>query len=195
MTRGTDDDALAWSGDDDPTLDVGANPAATVPPADREPEPEPEPDTGVESEARPDASTADAEPKALPDGFTAVGKGSDEVGHVHADGSITMPGGRRPMGNATLITLGILGGVYLIYAIGWVIGGLRLQGVPRNAYLLTDLMYQGAFWLAVLAPLLWFGTVFLLTMRSKPWARFAWLIAGAALLLPWPFVMIGTVGQ
>ena len=67
-----------------------------------------------------------------------------------------MPGEREPMGNATLITLGILGGVYLIYAIGWVIGGLRLQG--RAEYLVTDVMYQGSFWLAVLAPLLWFGT-------------------------------------
>ena len=57
-------------------------------------------------------------------------------------------------------------------------------------------MYQGSFWLAVLAPILWFATVFLLTTRSKPWVRFAWLIAGVALLLvPWPFILIGAVGQ
>jgi len=164
MARGTDDDALAWDGDDDPTLDVG--PAVT----------EPEPDG-----------------RALPEGYTAVGKGSDDVGRVHADGSVSMPGERRPMGNATLIALGILGGVYLLYAIGWIVGGLRLQG--RAAYLVTDVMYQGSFWLAVLSPLLWFGTVFLLTVHSRPWVRFVWLIAGVALLLPWPFVMIGAVGQ
>lgn len=175
MARGTDDDALAWGGDDDPTLDVGSAPAKPV-------------DADAASTV-----TADAEPKALPDGFTAVGKGSDEVGRVHADGSVTMPGERQPMGNATLIALGILGGVYLIYAIGWAIGGLRLQG--RAAYLVTDVMYQGSFWLAVLAPILWFATVFLLTMGSKPWVRFAWLIAGVALLLPWPFILIGAVGR
>jgi hypothetical protein len=73
------------------------------------------------------------------------------VGRIHADGSVTMPGERERMGNATLIALGILGGVYLIYAIGWAIGGLRLQG--RAEYLVTDVMYQGSFWLAVLAPL------------------------------------------
>ena len=133
------------------------------------------------------------EGKALPEGYTAVGKGSDDVGRVHADGSVTMPGERQPMGNATLITLGILGGVYLLYAIGWIVGGLRLQG--RAEYLVTDIMYQASFWLAVLAPLLWFGTVFLLTMRSQPWVRFVWLIAGVALLLPWPFVLIGAVGR
>ena len=164
MTRGTDDDALAWDGDDDPTLDVG--PKATAP---------------------------EGETRVLPEGYTAVGKGSQDVGRLRADGSVTMPGERRPMGNATLITLGILGGIYLLYAIGWIIGGLRLQG--RAAYLVTDVMYQGSFWLAALSPLLWFGTVFLLTARSRPWVRLAWLIAGVALLLPWPFVMIGAVGQ
>jgi hypothetical protein len=164
MARGTDDDALAWDGDDDPTLDVG--------PAVAEPT---------------------RETKALPEGYTAVGKGSDDVGRVHTDGSVTMPGERQPMGSATLIALGILGGVHLLYAIGWIVGGLRLQG--RAAYLVTDIMYQGSFWLAVLAPLLWFGTVFLLTVRSRPWVRFVWLIAGVALLLPWPFILIGAVGR
>ena len=181
MSRGRDDDPLAWGGDDDPTLEVGAKPAAREPIA---PQDTTEPDT---------VETTDAETKALPDGFTAVGKGSDEVGRIRADGSVSMPGEREPMGNATLITLGILGGVYLIYSIGWIIGGLRLQG--RAEYLVTDVMYQGSFWLAVLAPLLWFGSVFLLTLHSKPWVRFAWLIAGVALLLPWPFIMIGAVGQ
>ena len=180
MSRGTDDDPLAWGGDDDPTLEVGAKPAAREPIAAQDTT---EPDT---------VETTEPEPTALPDGFTAVGKGSDEVGRVRADGSVSMPGERQPMGNATLITLGILGGVYLIYSIGWIIGGLRLQG--RAEYLVTDVMYQGSFWLAVLAPLLWFGTVFLLTLHSKPWVRIVWLIAGVALLLPWPFVMIGAVG-
>jgi hypothetical protein len=185
MSRGTDDDPLAWGGDDDPTLEVGSKPADEHVPTDLGAEPDLAESAAVEA--------TDAETKALPDGFTAVGKGSDEVGRIRADGSISMPNEREPMGNATLITLGILGGVYLLYAIGWIIGGLRLQG--RAEYLVTDVMYQGSFWLAVLAPLLWFGTVFLLTVRSKPWVRFSWLIAGVALLLPWPFVMIGAVGQ
>jgi len=179
VNPGRDDDALSW-GDDDPTLDVGAVPTT---PAGRE--------TAVPDTDNPEKP--DAEPAVLPKGYTAVGKGSDEVGRVHADGSVTMPGQREPMGNATLIGLGLLGGIYLLYAIGWVIGGLRLQGARE--YLVTDVMYQGALWLAVLAPLLWFGTVFALTLRPKAWVRFAWLIAGAALLVPWPFIMIGAVGQ
>ena len=133
-----------------------------------------------------------AAPRALPDGYTAVGRGSDEVGRIAADGSVTMPGERRSMGNATLIGLGVLGGIYLLYAVGWIIGGLRLQGAAQ--YLVTDVMYQGSLWLAVLSPLIWFATVYLLSVGSKPWVRFAWTIAGVVLLLPWPFVMIGAVG-
>jgi hypothetical protein len=179
MSRSTDDDALAWGGDDDPTLDVRSDATRA-------------PDRPAAAGDEVEAPTPDADP-VLPAGYTAVGKGSDDVGRINPDGSVTMPNERMPMGNATLITLGILGGVYLLYSIGWIIGGLRLQG--RAQYLVTDVMYQGSFWLAVLAPLLWFGTVFLLTLRSKPWVRIAWLVAGVALLLPWPFVLIGAVGQ
>ena len=96
------------------------------------------------------------------------------------------------MGNATLITLGVLGGFYLLFTIGWIIGGFRLQG--RAEYLVTDVMFQGSFWLAVLAPALWFGTVFLLTRGSAGWVRIVWLVAGAILLVPWPFIMVGAVG-
>jgi hypothetical protein len=180
VNPGRDEDALSW-GDDDPTLEVGAVPAAPV--SRRRTE-----TSGVD-----EAAKTDAEPAALPQGFTAVGKGSDGVGRVQTDGSITMPGERAPMGNATLIGLGLLGGIYLLYAIGWLIGGLRLQGARE--YLVTDVMYQGALWLAVLAPPLWFGTASLLAARSNAWVRFAWLIAGAVLLVPWPFIMIGAVGQ
>ena len=178
------DDALSWEGDDDPTLDPRTAAPVTTPPADG---------SAVDGSAsKAFAGETDATPTALPDGYTAVGRGSDEVGRIAPDGSVTMPGKRRPMGNATLIGLGVLGGIYLLYAIGWIIGGLRLQGGAQ--YLVTDVMYQGSLWIAVLSPFIWFGTVFLLTTASKPWVRFAWMIAGVVLLLPWPLVMIGAVG-
>lgn len=181
MTTGRDDDALTWDGDDDPTLDVGAAAGSDV-----APEPAPTATPG------------------LPKGYTAVGKGSDTVASadapvaasaeepVPADGD-TIAAERRPLGSGALVALGVLGGVYALYAIGWIIGGLRLQG--RAQYLVLDVMYQGSLWLAVLAPLLWFATTFLLTRRSRAWVRFAWLAVGVVLLLPWPFVMIGAIGQ
>jgi hypothetical protein len=102
-------------------------------------------------------------------------------------------GTRASLGNGALIATGVLGGIYLIYAIGWLIGGLRLQGL--RSYLVTDVMYIGSLWLATLAPLIWFATVWLITRRSKPWVRFVWLAVGLVLLLPWPFVLVGAVGR
>ena len=172
VTPGRDDDALSWSGDDDPTLDVGAPDAL---------------------EASEDETVTDAAPAALPDGFTAVGKGSEDVGRIDAEGAVTMPGDRAPMGNATLISLGLFGGIYLLYVIGWIIGGLRLQGTA--VFLVTSAAYQFGLWLAVLAPVFWFGAVFVLTRSSPTWVRLVWLLAGAALLVPWPFIMTGAVGR
>ena len=97
------------------------------------------------------------------------------------------------MSSATLITIGVLGGFAALYTVGWIVGGFRLQGSAD--YLVADVMFQGSFWLAVLAPALWFVTVFVLTRASATWVRILWLIAGAVLLVPWPFIMIGAVGQ
>lgn len=170
VTRGRDDDALSWSGDDDPTLDVGAPRAA----ADEDTE-------------------TDAPPVALPEGFTPVGRGSAEVGRLDADGTLVVEAEREPMGNAALISLGVFGGVYLLYAIGWIVGGLRLQGTAM--FLVSAVAYQFGLWLAVLSPVFWFAAVLLLTRRSATWVRISWLLAGAALLVPWPFIMTGAVGQ
>lgn len=168
---GRDDDALRWEGDDDPTLDVGAAaPAAPAAPRD----------------------DPAAEPVALPDGFTAVGKDSASVGRIEADGSVVMPGEREPLSTATLLALGVLAGVYLLFTIGWIVGGIRLQGTAQ--YLVSPVGYQAAFWLAVIAPVVWFGTAYVLTRSAKAWVWISCLVAGLVLLVPWPFVMVGAVG-
>ena len=176
MSTGRDDDALRWDGDDDPTLDVGtrAAPAAAV-------------------EGDPARGAADtSEPLALPDGFHAVGKDSEKVGHIEQDGTVVMPGDKAPLSNAMLISLGVLAGVYLLFTIGWIIGALRLQGTAQ--FLVSPVGYQIALWLALLAPALWFVATYLLTRAAKSWVRIVWLLAGLVVLVPWPFIMVGAVG-
>jgi len=181
VTPGRDADALSWDGDDDPTLDVGAA------------------DQTLDVRAAETSGTA-----ALPDGWSAVGKGSEALAPAEAaevSAFETAPvepeaaGVYAPqsMGNASLIALGIMAGFSLLYAIGWVIGGLRLRDTAE--FLVAPVAYQVSLWLAVLAPLVWFGSVYLLTSGSKPWVRFAWLIGGVLLLVPWPFIMVGAIGQ
>ncbi len=192
MTTGRDDDAaLSWDGDDDPTLDVRApapGPASELPGADP---------------AGPDAAPV-AEPEPLPDGFTPVGKGSAAYGAGHAGagddahvpaaaGAPASTGEPAPIGNTALVALGVLGGVYLLYTIGWIVGGLRLRDVA--VFLVSPAAYLPAFVLAVLAPAIWFTTTYVLTRAAKTWLRFAWLAVGAMLLVPWPFIMVGAFGR
>lgn len=198
VMTGRDDDALTWDGDDDPTLDLGASEAGA---GDRDVDTDRTAPTAADRESVEEPETT----AVLPEGFIAVGKGRERVtsaGHTAETGDASDDAGaasgetsaeKTPMGNAELIVLGVLGGVYALFAIGWLIGGLRLQG--WRPFLVTDAMYQGSLWLAVLAPVLWFATVFLLTRASRAWVRFGWLAAGVVLLVPWPFVMIGAVGQ
>lgn len=170
MSTGRDDDALSWDGDDDPTL--------VAPRRERTPEKRP---------------PRDAEPVALPEGYAAVGRGSAEVGRIEADGSVVMPGDPAPMSSVLLVTLGVIAGVFLLFTVGWIVGGSRLQGTAD--FLVSAVGYRFAFGLAVAAPALWFLTVYLLTRGAKSWVRVVWLVAGLALLVPWPFIMVGAVGQ
>ncbi len=158
MNARADDDALSWSGDDDPTLDVSSEDAPTLPP-----------------------------------GYTAVGRGSGATTGPSEVPSPSAPGADHEAstggaGNAALIAVGVLGGVYLLYAIGWLLGGLRLQ-----ERITPDAMLVVSTALAVAAPAIWFGAVVLLTRTAPRWARFAWLLAGALILVPWPFLTIGPV--
>lgn len=165
MTSRPDDDALSWDGDDDPTLDVGSGP---------DPAPVADP---------------------LPAGFTAVGKGSETVSATPAAAPVDVAEDEdrdappAAMGNAALVTLGVLAGIYLLLSIAWLLGASRLQLVA--GLFLNPVAFQAALWLAVLALPLWFVTTMLLTRGGRSWLRFAVLVAGAVLLVPWPFVLAG----
>lgn len=162
------DDALNWDGDE------GAAPQRPAPKA-----------------ASPKVSGSSDRPStdsALPDGWNAVGKGSDAVEH---DGSEHDE--RAPMSTAMLLTLGIVGGIYLLYSIGWVVGGLRLK--PLANLIVADAMYLPWFVLAIAAPALWFLAVWVLTRAKAGWIRIGLLILGVVLLVPWPFVTVGVIGS
>ncbi|GGD79880.1 hypothetical protein GCM10007269_23480 [Microbacterium murale] len=136
-----------------------------------------------------------AEPEqkaALPRGWNAIGKRSETVGRIREDGTILDPADKPPLSTPMLLLLGIVGGIYLLYTVGWIIGGLTLQSSAM--FLIPDVMYQVALWAAVLAPALWFCAVWVLTRASATWVRVVGLLGGVLLLVPWPFVMTGAVG-
>jgi hypothetical protein len=143
MTRDSDDEALRWEGDDDPTLAPGWKTVGQPVPL-QDPSEEDEPST-------------------------------------EADGA------RQP-GSAELVLLGVLGGVYLIYSIGWLISATVAP--PEFVDPVAQFMYSLGRWLAVAAPALWFATVLWLAAEHRR-ARLLWLLAGAVLLVPVPFLLRG----
>ncbi|WP_036283251.1 hypothetical protein [Microbacterium luticocti] len=179
-----DDEALRWDGDDEarPTLPAGWHAKGRG--ADLV-ETEGEPAAGELTSTAADTTAFDATTSDTAAADTAA------TGQTEA----TASGEPAPAGNAALIALGMLGGVYLLFTIGWVVGGLRLQPVAVRGLLVSPAAYIPAFVLAVLAPALWFVVTLVLTRRRAAWARFVWLAAGVLLLVPWPFVMVGAVGQ
>ena len=91
-------------------------------------------------------------------------------------------------GSAELVLLGVLGGVYLIYSIGWLISATSAP--PELVDPVAQFMYSLGRWLAVAAPALWFATVLWLAAEHRR-ARLLWLLAGAVLLVPVPFLLRG----
>lgn len=156
-------------------------------------------DPAVSDDDTPAASTPPAE---LPRGWRAVGKGSDVVHTVgdpedvdavtfagdREDDAVTAPSNEDPdlaFSNAGLLGLGVLAGVYLLYTIGWFAGAGRIAPVAP-VLLGGDMHFELLKWMAIAAPFIWFVATFVLTRHSRAWKRFAWLIAGALLLVPWP---------
>lgn len=95
----------------------------------------------------------------------------------------------KPLHPALLIIFGVLAGVYLLYAVGWVIAGFSSR-VPVGG-VFFGIMYQVGEALAIASPFLWAIAVWLRV--KKPVWRMLWLLVGVVVLAPWPFI-IGGVG-
>ncbi|MEL4317977.1 DNA polymerase III subunit gamma/tau [Leifsonia sp. YIM 134122] len=165
MAAARDDDALNWAGDDDPTL--------------------------VARDADAVAAGGSANPEApagadLPAGWTPVG----EPGRVRQPDAATdaadTDDGPAQSGSATLITLGVLGGIYLIYMIGWGVVATRMSTGTIDP--VAQFMFMLGTWFAILAVPLWFGVTLWLT-GGRPRTRLLWLFAGVVLLVPLPFLL------
>jgi hypothetical protein len=113
-----------------------------------------------------------------------VDETTDAAASVDGDSDATAEAGDQP-GSAELVLLGVFGGVYLLYTLGWILSVLRVQNPATDP--VGQSMFALGLWLAVLAPALWFGVTFTLT-RGRPRARLVWMLVGAVVLLPVAFV-------
>ena len=166
MISDSEDDAFSWDGDD--ALEA------------RRPTPRRKSATPAPETVQPASVTSEV---AKSDGPPASGSTASVIA---ADDSDTEPEG---VGTVTLLLLGIFGGIYLLYTVGWAVGGVGMQ--TKALFMLPAPLYQTSLWIAVLAPALWFVAVLLMTRGAKDWVRIVALVVGALLLVPWPFVVAG----
>ena len=145
-----------------------------------------------------------AEPE-LPEGWSVAGPESAVEAHSGAtDPSapvVAEPGSAAPRNAAvraptpptepapssfSLIAVGVLAGIYLLYTIGWFIGVTRI-GNPLSDPV-AQFMFSLGSWLAVAAPVIWFAVVYWLT-KARLRARVVWLLIGVVVLAPLPFIV------
>ena len=84
-----------------------------------------------------------------------------------------------------LVATGVFAGIYLLFAIAWLITALR--DPVRFADPLAEAMFIGGLWAAVLAsPAVFIGVLSFTGSRPKA-IRFLLLLVGALVLVPWPY--------
>jgi hypothetical protein len=185
MTTDRHDEALSWAGDDDPTLappsrDEAGEPVASaspVVPATASAEP-------VEAEPVP----VEAEPVPAGAGVPTVLEQAELAEDAAVEAELAEAEKQSaPLSSIALIGYGILGGVYLLYTIGWIISVVRAP-VPDQVDF-ASLMNQFGQVLAIAAAPLWFISALLLTRRRSTRSSVGWLLLGAFVLVPWPFIL------
>jgi hypothetical protein len=187
MNADPDDEALSWGDDRDPTyVDPGANssrPKSSGPARRERPV-----DVAGASSPRTTPSGSPTSGTTAP-GSTAPGSTAGAVDDTTDDDAADdeATGGPVGMSSAMLLAVGILAGAYLLYTAGWFTSAVRNIAVPVGA--LDVIMFQLREYLAVAAPALWFGATLLLTRGRKPVTRLLWLVLGAIVLIPVPFVL------
>jgi hypothetical protein len=176
MTTSRDDDALSWAGDDDPTL---------TPPIQ----------AGKPEAGWPDAGTPGAVPVEPParapqaEALTVLEQAElAEDAKVEAE-LLQAEKATAPLSSLALITLGILGGIYLLYTVGWaiVVARTTVTFFPLDSVFLEICFRIGQF-LSIAAAPLWFASTLLLTQKRAWRSRLGWLLLGVFVLVPWPFI-------
>ncbi|WP_125100318.1 hypothetical protein [Leucobacter chromiireducens] len=111
---------------------------------------------------------------------------------VVAEAAVAEPQ-RDQVSNGSLVALGVFGGLYLLYTLGWAnvaqayatVNALTAAGSGS----LGGILQQIVFWAAPFAPAMWFFAA-LVFARGKSAARLTILLAvGAVVLLPLPMLI------
>ncbi len=91
-----------------------------------------------------------------------------------------------PVGSGPLVGFGVLGGLYLLYTVAWLISASVLVVADPASEVMRAL--------AIVAPALWFVATLWLGQTARNRTKFVWLLIGAVVLIPWPFILTRSFG-
>lgn len=115
----------------------------------------------------------------------------DESGEPESDDDEDdVDDGPAVMSSASLVVHGVLGGVFLLWAAGWIVAVGDFTNPFTDA--ISSLMWNLGELFAVVAPIAWFVAVIVLVPVDRTGRRLAWMALGALLVAPWPLVIGGS---
>lgn len=97
------------------------------------------------------------------------------------------PDGPQVMGSGALVAHGVLGGAFLLSAVGWLVSAWRFAYVFEAPAM--TLLWRLGVGLAVLAPVLWFTATIVLVPAVRVRRRLLVMALGVLVVAPWPFVV------
>lgn len=98
--------------------------------------------------------------------------------------------GPAVMSSGSLIVHGVFGGVFLLWAAGWIVAVGDFTNPFTDA--ISSVMWNLGELFAVAAPLAWFVAVIVLVPTVRTRRRLAVMALGALLVAPWPLVIGGS---
>lgn len=115
--------------------------------------------------------------------------GGDTVEDADLEDTDLEGDGPAQLSNLALVVLGVLGGLYLLYAWIWLSWAQYYAAMSERsaegAGAIGAALQQLVFWAAPLAPVLWFLSALLLN-RDRFGRLLLWILIGAIVLLPLP---------
>ena len=182
-----DDEALTWLGDNDERLTAG--PTSTSPIRKRSASPSLSPAGAPSSPNAPDKRVVGQPWSPSETSAAAPGAETAKVDEAAKAAKADEADGDRGISSGEGIALGVLGGIYLLFSAAWIVTALG------NPVLIEDpvgsFMFVFGLWLAALAPATWFTAVLAFGRNRSFFWRFAMLALGAAVVIPWPYLIRG----
>jgi hypothetical protein len=123
---------------------------------------------------------------------------ADDASHVdaaHNPVAVKDRGMRDPEAPETsgaLVGFGIFGGLYLLYTVAWLLTASTSYVADVDAVL--TVFVEVLRFLSIVAPALWFTVVLWAGRGSRTRSRLLWMLLGAVVLFPWPFLMTRSFG-